>query len=286
MTTLVHSLPHFCRLARMDKPIGSLLLLWPTLWALWFASGGTPALYLVFAFTLGVFLMRSAGCVFNDLADRNFDGHVERTRERPLVTGAVTPRQAVVFALCLCLLSACLLVPMNHLTWLLALPALWLAVSYPFTKRFFPLPQAYLGIAFGFGIPMGYAAVLGSIPADGWVMLAANIFWALAYDTEYAMVDRNDDIHIGIHSSALTFGRFDVAAVMFCYAMTLLLLACAGWMAHRGIAWFAGLLGAAMMAVYHYTLIRGRERQDCFRAFMHNNWFGACIFAGVVLDTL
>ncbi|MBR4736919.1 MAG: 4-hydroxybenzoate octaprenyltransferase [Rhodocyclaceae bacterium] len=286
MTTLTHSLPHFYRLARMDKPIGSLLLLWPTLWALWFASNGVPALYLLFAFIVGVFLMRSAGCVFNDLADRNFDGHVERTRERPLVTGAVTPRQAIVFALILCLLAACLLVPMNQLTWLLALPALWLAASYPLTKRFFPLPQAYLGIAFGFGIPMGYAAVLGTIPADGWVMLAANIFWALAYDTEYAMVDRNDDIHLGIHSSALTFGRFDVAAVMCCYALTLLLLACAGWMAQRGGFWFAGLIGAAMIAAYHYTLIRGRERKDCFRAFMHNNWFGACIFAGVVLDTL
>lgn len=286
MTTLTQTLPHFYRLARMDKPIGSLLLLWPTLWALWFAAHGAPDPYLIFAFTAGVFLMRSAGCVLNDLADRNFDGHVERTRLRPLVTGAVTPRQALVFAVLLCLLAASLLLPMNHTVWLLSLPALWLAGSYPFTKRFFPLPQAYLGIAFGFGIPMGYAAVLGHIPLDGWLMLAANIFWALAYDTEYAMVDRNDDIHIGIRSSALTFGRFDVTAVMLCYALTLLLLMAAGLLAHRGGAWYAGLAAAAAIAAYHYTLIRHRQRQDCFRAFLHNNWFGAVIFLGLLLDTL
>lgn len=284
-TALLHQLPHYLRLARLDKPIGTLLLLWPTLWALWFAADGLPAPYLLFAFVVGVFLMRSAGCVLNDLADRNFDGHVERTRERPLATGAVSVREALWLAFLLCALAALLIVPLAPLVWLMALVALWLAASYPFMKRFFPLPQAWLGIAFSFGIPMAFAATCGQVPLAGWLLFAANIFWVLAYDTEYGMVDRNDDLKIGIHNAAITFGRFDVLAIMLCYAATLILLAAAGLVAGRGAAWYGSLVIASVIALYHYRLIRSRERSDCFRAFLHNNWLGATLFIGVVLDT-
>jgi len=179
-----------------------------------------------------------------------------------------------------------LILPLNNLTLLLSFPAVFLAASYPFTKRFLPIPQAYLGIAFGFGIPMAFAAQLGSVPAAAWLLLVANVFWAIAYDTEYAMVDRDDDIHLGIHSAALLFGKYDVAAVMVCYAITLALLAWAGQMTGLGWFYYAGLLVAVGIAIYHYTLIRGRQREQCFKAFLHNNWFGAAVFAGIVLDSL
>ena len=284
--SLSAKLPHYARLMRIDKPIGTLLLLWPTLWALWFAADGWPPLYLLAIFVLGTFLMRSAGCVINDYADRNIDGHVERTRNRPLATGMVSTREALLLALGLSVLAFMLLLPLNGLVIWLSVPALFLAASYPFTKRFLAIPQAYLGIAFGFGIPMGFAAVLGEVPAIAWVMLLANVFWAIAYDTEYAMVDRPDDIKIGVKSSALTFGRFDVSAVMLCYAITLGLLALVGVMAERGTAWFVGLLVAAAIALHHYTLIRERERSACFKAFRHNNWLGAAVFAGLLVDDL
>ena len=284
--SLSAKLPHYARLMRIDKPIGTLLLLWPTLWALWFAAGGWPPLYLLVIFVLGTFLMRSAGCVINDYADRNIDGHVERTRNRPLATGMVSTREALLLALGLSVLAFMLLLPLDGLVIWLSVPALFLAASYPFTKRFLAIPQAYLGIAFGFGIPMGFAAVLGEVPAIAWVMLLANVFWAIAYDTEYAMVDRPDDIKIGVKSSALTFGRFDVSAVMLCYAITLGLLALVGVMAERGTAWFVGLLVAAAIALHHYTLIRERERDACFKAFRHNNWLGAAVFAGLLIDDL
>ena len=284
--SLSAKLPHYARLMRIDKPIGTLLLLWPTLWALWFAADGWPPLYLLAIFVLGTFLMRSAGCVINDYADRNIDGHVERTRNRPLATGMVSTREALLLALGLSVLAFLLLLPLNGLVIWLSVPALFLAASYPFTKRFLAIPQAYLGIAFGFGIPMGFAAILGEVPAIAWLMLLANVFWAIAYDTEYAMVDRPDDIKIGVKSSALTFGRFDVIAVMLCYAITLGLLALVGVMAERGAAWFVGLLVAAVIALYHYTLIRARERGACFRAFRHNNWLGAAVFAGLLIDDL
>ncbi|ENO83938.1 4-hydroxybenzoate octaprenyltransferase [Thauera linaloolentis] len=279
-------LPHYARLMRIDKPIGTLLLLWPTLWALWFAADGWPPLHILAIFVVGTFLMRSAGCVINDYADRDFDGHVERTRSRPLATGMVGTREALLLAGGLSLLAFLLILPLNSLVIWLSLPALFLAVSYPFTKRFFAIPQAYLGIAFGFGIPMGFAAILGELPAIAWLMLLANIFWAVAYDTEYAMVDRPDDLKIGIKTSAITFGRFDVAAVMLCYAATLGLLAAIGVADGRGPAWFAGLLVAAAMAGYHYTLIRDRDRAGCFKAFRHNNWLGAAVFAGLFIDDL
>ena len=276
----------YARLMRIDKPIGTLLLLWPTLWALWIAADGWPPLHVLVIFTLGTFLMRSAGCVINDYADRDFDGHVERTRSRPLATKSVSTREALLLAAGLSLVAFVLILPLKPLVIWLSLPALFLAASYPFTKRFFAIPQAYLGIAFGFGIPMGFAAILGEVPAIAWVMLLANIFWAVAYDTEYAMVDRPDDLKIGIKTSAITFGRFDVAAVMLCYAASFGLLAAVGVAAARGPWYFAGLLVAAAIAGYHYTLIRERDRANCFKAFRHNNWVGAAIFAGVFLDDL
>lgn len=277
-------IPDFIRLARLDRPIGILLLMWPTLWALWIAADGLPPAYVLFAFVLGTVLMRSAGCVINDYADRNYDGHVERTRNRPLATGAIRPGEALVYAAGLSLLALLLVLPLNKLVLVLSVPALFLAGSYPFTKRFLAIPQAYLGIAFGFGIPMGFAAVHGSVPAIAWVMLLANVFWAIAYDTEYAMVDRPDDLKIGIKSAAITFGRFDVLAVMVCYAITLGLLALVGGLAGLGLFYFAGLLAAGGIAIYHYTLIRDRDRPRCFKAFLHNNWLGATIFAGLVID--
>ncbi len=274
------------KLMRLDKPIGILLLLWPTLWAQWLATGGQPNWIILWIFVLGTVLMRSAGCVMNDYADRHFDPHVERTKDRPLAAGAVSEKEALLLAGGLTLLSFLLIVRLNTLTLLLSVGAVFLAVSYPFTKRFFAIPQAYLGIAFGFGIPMSFAAQAGAVPAVAWVMLLANIFWAVAYDTEYAMVDRDDDLKIGIKTSAITFGRYDVAAVMACYAAALGILAWVGHVFHLGGAYYGGLLVAAGLAGYHYTLIRNRERGPCFKAFLHNNWLGGAVFAGLVLDYL
>jgi 4-hydroxybenzoate polyprenyltransferase len=274
----------YWRLVRMHKPIGSLLLLWPTMWALITASDGRPEPYLVFAFILGTLLMRSAGCAINDWADRDIDLHVERTRERPLTSGQIEHWEALVIFVVLSLLAALLVLPMNMLVWKLAIVAAFLAASYPFTKRFFAFPQAYLGVAFGFGIPMAYAAVLETVPLSGWLMLAANVFWALAYDTEYAMVDRNDDLKIGIRTAAITLGRFDVAGVMLCYGLTLVLMAVVGVL-EGFVGWYwLGLAVAAVIALYHYALIRDRSREGCFRAFNHNNWFGAALFAGVAAE--
>jgi 4-hydroxybenzoate polyprenyltransferase len=277
--------PDYIRLTRLDKPIGILLLMWPTLWGLWVAAGGVPPWHILAIFVAGTVLMRSAGCVINDFADRDFDRHVERTRARPLATGAVSVREALVLAAALALVAVVPVVLfLDPLVLWLSLPALFLAASYPFTKRFVAIPQAYLGIAFGFGIPMGFAAVQGEVPAVAWLMLLANVFWAMAYDTEYAMVDRPDDLKIGIRSAAITFGRCDVAAVMACYAMAFALLALAGALVGRGPFFFGGLAVAGGMALYHYALIRARDRARCFKAFLHNNWVGAAIFAGLVLD--
>jgi 4-hydroxybenzoate polyprenyltransferase len=272
------------RLMRLDKPIGTLLLLWPTLWALWIAADGAPSWGLVWIFAFGTLLMRSAGCVVNDWADRDFDRHVKRTASRPLTTGQVSPAEAWLLAAFLALCSFGLIARLPKLVWLLALVALFLAVSYPFTKRFFALPQAYLGIAFGFGIPMAYAAVLERLPAECWWLLAANICWAIAYDTEYAMVDRDDDVKLGIRTAAITFGRFDVVAVMACYAAMLAILAWLGRAIGFGVWYFVGLGVAALLAAYHFTLIRRRTREGCFKAFMHNNWLGAAVFGGIAVD--
>ena len=282
--TLIERLDVYEKLMRLDKPIGILLLLWPTLWGLWFAGDGLPPPLLIWIFVLGTVLMRSTGCVMNDYADRNFDGHVERTKNRPLAAGTATPKEALWLAVGLTLCSGLLILPLNKLVWLLAVVAAFLAASYPFTKRFFAIPQAYLGIAFGFGIPMAFAAQLQTVPPLAWALLAANILWAIAYDTEYAMVDRDDDIKIGIKTSALTFGRFDVAAVMLCYLLTIAILAACGVVAGRGYWYQGGLVVAAGIMGYHYSLIKDRERMQCFKAFLHNNWVGAAIFAGLALD--
>jgi 4-hydroxybenzoate polyprenyltransferase len=284
--TFAKRLSLYLQLTRLNRPIGILLLLWPTLWGVWIAGAGHPSWHIVLIFVLGTVLMRSAGCAINDYADRDFDRHVKRTRDRPVASGRITPREAMWVAVSLALAAFVLILPLNALTLLLSFPAVLLATSYPFTKRFLAIPQAYLGIAFGFGIPMAFAAQLGNVPPVAWLLLVANIFWAIAYDTEYAMVDRDDDIHLGIHSAALLFGKYDVAAVMSSYAITLALLAAAGIMINSGWLYYAGLLFAAGIAFYHYHLIKHRQREQCFAAFLNNNWLGAVIFAGIALDYL
>ena len=281
---LASRLDAYERLMRLDKPIGILLLLWPTLWALWMSSRGSPNWIIVWIFLLGTVLMRSAGCVMNDYADRRLDPHVERTRARPLATGEVSGKEALLLAAVLSLLAFTLVLMLNTLTIVLSVVALFLAATYPLTKRFFSIPQAYLGIAFGFGIPMAFAAHNNVVPPIAWWLLLANIFWAIAYDTEYAMVDREDDVRIGIRSSALFFGKHDLAAIMGCYAAMLAILAYVGMRLHLHWPYFVGLLVAAGLAGYHYTLIRTRERAACFKAFLHNNWVGAAIFAGLLLS--
>ncbi|MES2771049.1 MAG: 4-hydroxybenzoate octaprenyltransferase [Pseudomonadota bacterium] len=282
---LLQRLDAYEKLMRLDKPIGILLLLWPTLWGVWFAAGGCPAWLVLFVFVLGTVLMRSAGCVINDWADQQFDRYVTRTRARPLVLGTVSNTEAIVlFVLLVASALTLLLLIATPLLLLLSSVALLLAISYPFTKRCLALPQAYLGLAFGFGIPMAYAAQLGHVPATAWWLLLANLFWVVAYDTEYAMVDRQDDLKIGIRTSAITFGAYDVLAVAICYAGALAILAWVGHGLAMGTFFYLGLLLAALLASYHVYMIRQREPAACFKAFLHNNWLGAAIFAGIVCD--
>jgi 4-hydroxybenzoate polyprenyltransferase len=270
------------RLLRLDKPIGTLLLLWPTLWAVWLASGGSPSIEAIAIFSVGTLLMRSAGCALNDFADRGFDARVERTRDRPLAAGEIAPAEALALALLLAATAFGLVLMLNRLTLGLSFVALGIAVVYPFTKRFLALPQLFLGVAFGFGIPMAYAAIQWRLPAECWALLAANVFYAFAYDTEYAMVDRDDDARIGIRTSALTLGRYDVAAVMASYAAMLAILAGVGAHLHLNWPYYGGLAVAAALMGYHYRLIRGRSREGCFKAFLHNNWVGAAVLAGII----
>lgn len=285
----------YLNLIRWDRPAGSYLLLWPSLSALWFAAGGFPGWHLVLVFTLGTFLMRSAGCAANDVADREFDRHVKRTANRPVTSGAVSAREALWLGAALALAAFALVLTTNLATVVWSVAALAVTLVYPFTKRFFSMPQAVLGVAFSFGIPMAFAAVRGADvwhwssvpgavpPLAGWLLLG-NLFWVIAYDTEYAMVDRDDDLKIGIKTSAITLGRFDVAGVMSCYALFIL---CWGWLGARvGLGWpyFAGLAAAAGIAMWHYSLIRDRSREGCFRAFRLNHWLGFVVFAGLVLD--
>lgn len=277
--------PYF-RLARMDKPIGTLLLLWPTLWGLWIAGQGRPDWHLVLIFCLGTWLMRSAGCVINDWADRDFDGHVERTKNRPLATGEIKSRHAIYFAAGLAFIAFLVALPLNRLALLLTIPALFLAATYPFTKRFLPVPQAYLGIAFSFGIPMAFAAQTGAIPMIAWLLMLANLLWTIAYDTEYAMVDKPDDLKIGIKTSAITFGQYDVAAVMLCFAGFLALMVYIGLLAGRSWFYFASLVMVVIEIDEQYKQIRTRDRTACFAAFLKNNHIGAKIFLGLVTDYL
>lgn len=274
-------LPLYLRLVRLDKPIGSLLLLWPTLTALWIASEGRPDPTILAIFVVGTVLMRSAGCAINDYADRDFDRHVARTRNRPLTAGLIQSWEALALAAGLAILAFILILPLNALTHWLSLAAVFIAATYPFLKRFFAVPQAYLGVAFGFGIPMAFAAIQNRVPALAWVMVVSNVFWAIAYDTEYAMVDREDDLKLGMRTSAITFGRFDVAAVMLCYAVALGLYAVIGLWLGLGAPFWIGLAGAAACALVHYRMIRTRDRDGCFAAFLHNNWLGGILFAGV-----
>jgi 4-hydroxybenzoate polyprenyltransferase len=272
------------RLIRLDKPIGTLLLLWPTLTALWFASAGAPSWLLVGIFTLGTLLMRSAGCALNDYADRDFDPHVDRTANRPLAKREIEPWEAVAVAAALAFCALLLILRLNRALLLLSLPALAITIAYPFFKRFFFLPQAFLGIAFSFGIPMAFAAVNARVPILGWIYFAANLFWVMAYDTEYAMVDRDDDAKLGLKTSAIYFGKLDVFVVMVCYAVHLAAMTFIGQASNMGSWYYAGVAVASLLALWHYWLIRHRGRARCFRAFLGNHWYGLAIFAGVVVD--
>jgi 4-hydroxybenzoate polyprenyltransferase len=283
---IVKRLDAYERLIRLDKPIGTLLLLWPTLWAVWLASAGQVRLDILLIFVVGTLLMRSAGCAMNDYADRNFDPYVERTRRRPLAAGEIQPHEALAVAAALAAAAFALVLFLNWLAILLSVVAAAIAATYPFTKRYFALPQAYLGVAFGFGIPMAYAAIQSRFPAECWILFAANLFYAFAYDTEYAMVDRDDDARLGIRTSALTLGRWDVAAVMASYAVMLAILCGLGLMLNLAWPYYAGLAAAAAMMVYHWFLIRGRSREGCFKAFLHNNWVGGAVFAGIAAALL
>jgi 4-hydroxybenzoate polyprenyltransferase len=272
------------RLLRLDKPIGTLLLLWPTLSALWLAASGAPRISLVLIFVTGTLLMRSAGCAFNDWADRDFDAHVKRTAARPLAARLIAPVEALALGAVLALIAFGLVLTVNRATVLWSFPALAIAVAYPFFKRFFALPQAFLGIAFSFGIPMAYAAVRNEVPPLAWLLLLLNLFWVVAYDTEYAMVDRDDDARIGLRTSALTFGRHDLAAIAACYAIYVAGMACVGVLLRMGTPYFSGLAVALAIAAHHLWIIRTRDRDACFRAFLGNHWLGLAVFAGIALD--
>lgn len=269
-------------LIRWNRPAGWLLLLWPSLSALWFAAGGWPGWHLLAVFVLGTILMRSAGCCLNDVADRDFDRHVKRTANRPVTSGAVSPKEALALGAVLALAAFALVLTTNRVAVLWSFVALAVSLAYPFAKRFVSVPQAVLGIAFSFGIPMAFAAVQADVPPlAGWLLLG-NLFWVLAYDTEYAMVDRDDDLRIGMKTSAITFGRFDVAIVMGCYLLFLGSWTLLGARAGLGVAFYLGIAAAAAQALWHYVLIRGRTREGCFKAFRLNHWVGFAVFAGVV----
>jgi len=287
----------YLQLIRWDRPAGWLLLLWPTLSALWIAAGGFPGWHVLVVFTLGTILMRSAGCCINDVADREFDRHVKRTAQRPVTSGAVSPREALAVGAALALAAFALVLTTNATTVMWSFAALAVTLVYPYTKRFLSVPQEVLGVAFSFGIPMAFAAVHGgdtwhiaaaldAVPTLAWWLLFGNAFWVLAYDTEYAMVDRDDDMKIGIRTSALTLGRFDVPAVMIFYTAYLCVWAAIGARQGFGWAYFVGLTAAAGLALWHFTLIRNRAREGCFKAFSLNHWLGFAVFAGVVIDAL
>ena len=279
-------LREYARLMRLDRPIGIWLLMWPVLWALWLSSGGHPDERLFVIFVIGTFVMRSAGCVMNDFADREFDPHVRRTADRPLARQAVSPAEALGLFAVLALIALALVIPLNRPTQVLALIGGVLAVTYPFLKRFFSLPQAYLGLAFSWSVPMAFAAQTGELPLVAWVLFVSGVLWTTAYDTMYAMVDREDDLVIGIRSSAILFGRADRLVVGALQAGALAGLALAGTLAGLGRWYWAGLGVAALLAVHQQVLIKDREPQACFRAFLNNNLFGLVVFVGIALDYL
>ncbi|MBN7123250.1 4-hydroxybenzoate octaprenyltransferase [Erwinia billingiae] len=275
----------YSRLMRIDKPIGSLLLMWPTFWALWLAGMQIPPLNILIVFVLGVFFMRAAGCVVNDFADRKIDGHVKRTQSRPLPSGAVTSKEAKLLFAGLVLVSFCLVLTMNAMTIWLSFGGLALAWVYPFMKRYTHLPQVVLGAAFGWAIPMGWAAVSETVPLTCWLLFAANICWTVAYDTLYAMVDRDDDLKIGVKSTAILFGRFDKLIVGLLQLATLVLMAVIGWRMQLGGAFYWSILVAGALFVHQQKLISARERDPCFQAFLNNNYVGLVLFLGIALST-
>jgi 4-hydroxybenzoate polyprenyltransferase len=280
----VSTIAPYARLMRLHRPVGWLLCLWPTLWAVWIAAAGRPAATMVVVFTIGVIVMRSAGCIVNDLADRRYDGSVERTRDRPLVTGAVTPRAARLLALALLAIAALLLVFLNALAVTLSFAGVALAIVYPFMKRYTYLPQVFLGFAFGWGIPMAFAAITGTVPPLAWLVFATNVVWVLVYDTLYAMIDRDDDLRIGVKSTAILFEDNDRIIVGVLQAVLVLGFLLVGQQAGRGMVFTGSVLVAAGLCVYQQVLIFDRSRTGCFAAFNNNNWLGAVIFAGLVLD--
>ncbi len=276
----------YMRLMRLDKPIGSLLLLWPTLWALWLASSGVPPLSILAVFIAGVWMMRAAGCVVNDYADRKLDGHVKRTAHRPLPSGAVSEKEARILFVCLVLLSFLLVLTLNTMTILLSVAALALAWVYPFMKRYTHLPQVVLGAAFGWSIPMAFAAVSESVPLSCWLMFLANICWAVAYDTQYAMVDRDDDLKIGIKSTAILFGRYDKLIIGILQVVVLALMALIGWLNGLSGAFYGTIVVAGALFIYQQRLIAERDRDACFKAFLNNNYVGLVLFIGLALSLM
>jgi 4-hydroxybenzoate polyprenyltransferase len=285
-SSITTRLGDYARLMRLDKPIGIFLLLWPTLWALWIASEGHPDQKILVIFVLGVILMRSAGCVINDYADRDFDRHVSRTRNRPLTSGRVTIREAKILLLLLCMAAFVLVLQLNLLTILLSLIAVLLAAIYPFMKRVTHLPQVFLGAAFGWSVPMAFAAQTGTVPQIAWLIFLATLLWATAYDSLYAMVDREDDIALGIKSTAILFGDSDRQIIGVLQVMVLLCLLMIGRQAELGGIYYLGVLLAGVLVVYQQYLIRYRTREGCFRAFLNNNWFGMVVFLGILFDYL
>lgn len=279
-------LQYYCVLMRLDKPIGTFLLLWPTLWALWLAGEGSPGIWVVTVFVLGVILMRSAGCVINDYADREIDAHVQRTRNRPLASGKVKPKEALGLFAILCLVAFGLVLTLNQLTIMLSFVGAILAATYPFMKRYTYLPQAYLGLAFGWAVPMAYAAQTGAVPTVAWLLLIATVFWATAYDTMYAMVDRSDDLRIGVKSTAILFGEADKVIVGIIQFLMLLVLLIVGQRLELSMIYFASLFCVVLLMLYQQYLIKDRDGMRCFKAFLNNNWVGAVIFVGIVLHYL
>ncbi|BBL72412.1 4-hydroxybenzoate octaprenyltransferase [Methylogaea oryzae] len=274
----------YWRLMRFDKPIGILLLLWPALWALWIAGNGRPTVANVAVFVLGVVLMRAAGCVINDYADRDFDPHVERTRQRPIAAGMVQPKEALVLFVALCLVAFALVLTRNLMTIALSVVGAFLAATYPFMKRYTHLPQAYLGLAFGWAVPMAFAAETQALPLTAWVLYLATTLWALVYDTMYAMVDRDDDLKIGVRSTAILFGAWDRQVVGALQVCMLLALVAVGQLQGLGLSYYLGLAAAAGFSAYQQWLIRHHEKPRCFQAFLNNHWYGAAVFLGIFLD--
>ena len=283
---MVKKLALYLDLIRWNRPAGWLLLLWPTLTALWIAAQGFPGWHLLVVFILGTILMRSAGCCLNDVADKDFDKHVKRTAQRPVTTGAISSKEALILGAILALMAFGLVLTTNRTTIMWSFAALAVAIIYPFAKRFFAMPQAVLGVAFSFGIPMAFAAVQNHIPWVAWFLLLGNLFWVLAYDTEYAMVDRDDDLKIGMKTSAITMGKYDVVIVALCYLLNVSFLTIAGVLYAYTAIYFIALLIAFLQAVWHITLIRHRERDACFKAFRLNHWLGFTVFAGIALSLM